>query len=129
MADIAVAPKVEMVMGRSELGFGAYLQRGKVPRLMATLSSSLGDFGLFAEAVVSKGSDRGFVGELGLLDYPIREEDKLFFHATAGATYSLNDPDNLFNLRGPSSTISMGKGMRIRRLLPTSVSRFSMPIV
>ncbi len=115
--DIAVAPKVEMVMGRSELGFGAYLQRGKVPRLMATLSSSLGDFGLFAEAVVSKGSDKGFVGELGLLDYPIREEDKLFFHATAGATYSLNDPDNLFNLRGAVQYYFNGEGYEDQKVI------------
>ncbi len=52
---------------------------------MATVSSSLGDVGLFAEAVVSKGSDKGFVGELGLIDYPpLHRREQLFLHATAG---------------------------------------------
>ncbi len=69
---------------------------------MATVSSSLGDVGgLFAEAVVSKGSDKGFVGELGLIDYPpLHRREQLFLHATAGAHYMFNDPEGHFNLTG-----------------------------
>lgn len=95
---LALAPKVEFVLGRSEIGLGAFYQKDKAPRLSATVSSSLGSLALFGEAVVSKGSDKYFAGEGSPLDYPIHKSDQLFFHATGGAMYSYSDPDKLFNI-------------------------------
>lgn len=112
LSEIAIAPKMEFVLGRSELGLGAFYQKDKAPRLMATVSSSLGNAGLFAEAVVSKGSDKGFAGELGLPDYPVRKTEQLFLHATAGTHYTFNDPEGLFNLTGAVQYYFNGEGYR-----------------
>lgn len=115
--EIAIAPKLEFVVGRSELGLGAYYQQGKAPRVMATVSSSLGDVGLFAEAMVSKGSDKGFVSEQGLLDYPLRENNRLFFHATAGGHYTYSHPEGLLNLTGAVQYYFNGEGYRDQSLI------------
>lgn len=103
--ELAIAPKVEYVLGRSELGLGAFYQKDKSPRAMVTLSSSLGDLSLFAEAVMSKGSDKKFfVGGL-----PV-EKDDLFFKFTAGASYNHNDQEGLFNLFGALQYYYDGEG-------------------
>lgn len=94
---VALAPKMEFVIGGTEVGLGAFYQKDKAPRAMATVSSSLGNLAVFGEAVVSKGSDKGFVTGT-TMDYPVYKRDQLFFHATAGARYSHKDPDGLFNL-------------------------------
>ena len=59
--DIAVAPKVEFVVGPGELGIGAYYQRNLSPRLLTLYSVSVGDFDIFGEGVLLLGSDRVFV--------------------------------------------------------------------
>lgn len=112
LTDAAIAPKMEFVRGRSELGLGAFYQKDRVPRLMGTVSSSLGSVALFGEAVVSKGSDKGFAGELGLADYPLREKKRLFLHATAGARYTRNDPAGLFSFTGAVQYYFNGEGYR-----------------
>lgn len=96
--DVGIAAKAEYVVGKSEVGVGAYYQNNKAPRLSATVSSSIGQLALFGEAVVSKGSDKGFVGMKDFSDYPIKDKDTLFFHATAGGLYTYSDPDNYFNI-------------------------------
>lgn len=95
--DIGIAAKAEYVLGRSEVGVGAYYQNSKAPRLSLTLSTSAGQLALFGEAVVSKGSDKGFVGRPDFSDYPVKDKDTLFFHATAGGLYTYSDPNNYFN--------------------------------
>lgn len=69
--DLALAPKVELVMGNNELGLGGYLQEGASPGMMATLTGPLRDFDYFGEA---------------MLQYASREEE-LFFAGTAGFNY------------------------------------------
>ena len=59
--DIAIAPRFSLVLGGTELGFGAYYQRDLSPRLVTTVSSSWRDISLFGEAVLAWGSDRVYV--------------------------------------------------------------------
>lgn len=81
-SEVGLAPKMEFVMGGTEIGLGGFYQKDKAPRAMLTLSSSLGNVAVFGEAVVGKATDQ------------------FFFQGTAGGRYSYNDPDGLFNLTG-----------------------------
>lgn len=81
-SQVALAPKLEFVVGGTEIGLGGFYQKDKTPRAMLTLSSSIGNVAVFGEAVVGK------------------ETDRVFFQGTAGGRYSYSDPDNLFNLTG-----------------------------
>ncbi len=64
--DLAVAPKVEFVVGDYEIGIGGYYQKNQRPKAMVTATGSLfGKIGVFGEGVVSYGADRTFV-EQGL---------------------------------------------------------------
>ena len=64
--DLAVAPKVEFVVGDYEIGVGGYYQKNQRPKAMVTATGSLfGKIGVFGEGVVSYGSDRTLV-EQGL---------------------------------------------------------------
>ncbi len=128
-SEIAIAPKAEFVFGRSEIGLGAYYQKGKAPRAMATVSSSLGNIGLFAEVVVSRGSDKGFVGELGLADYPIRQKEQLFLHATAGAHYAFNDPEGHFNVTGAVQYYFNGEGYRDQAMIADFRGAYSVLLI
>ncbi|NLJ81181.1 MAG: hypothetical protein GX335_09165 [Firmicutes bacterium] len=103
--EIAVAPKLEYVLGRAELGLGGFYQKDKAPRMMLTLSTSLGESALFAEAVVSKGSDKHFF-ENGL---PVKK-DGYFFHATIGATFKFEDPAGFFDFSGAAQYYYDGEG-------------------
>ena len=58
---LAAAPKAEVVLDGAEVGIGAYYHPDRVPRAMATLSTSLLEFDLFVELEASLGSDRRFV--------------------------------------------------------------------
>lgn len=77
--DVGVALKAEYVIGTSEVGFGTYLQRSKSTAVINDYVFVRWASGTFGEAVVSKGSDKGFVGEWSLFDYPIQKKDDLSF--------------------------------------------------
>ena len=113
---IAFAPKLEFVVEGTEIGVGGFYQKDKAPRAMLTVSSSLGNLAVFGEAVVSKGSDKRFA-EPALtpfppVTYPVSEKDKFFLHATAGARYSHNDPDGLFNFTLAGQYYFNGEGYK-----------------
>ncbi len=59
--DVALAPKLEFLVGETELSVAGYYQRALSPRIIGTFSGPLGDLDVFGEAVVSFGSDRIFV--------------------------------------------------------------------
>ncbi len=83
-ADLAVAPKVEVLLGDFEIGLGGYYQRNQRPKAMTTVSGSLfGLFGVFGEGVVSYGSDRVLVGAGG----PYTDTTTPYFSGTVGASY------------------------------------------
>lgn len=113
---VALAPKAEFVMGRSELGLGLYYRADRAPRAMATLSTSVGPLAVFSELVVGKGSDKRFVREttpspgnpLGLETYT--DDETLFVHATAGARYTYSDPDGRFTLTAAGQYYVNGEG-------------------
>lgn len=59
--EVAVAPKLEVVVGQTELTLAGYYQRALAPRIIGMFSTSVGEVDLFGEGVVSLGSDRVFV--------------------------------------------------------------------
>ncbi|HHT90394.1 MAG: hypothetical protein QM451_12295 [Bacillota bacterium] len=111
ISKVALAPKMEFVVGGTEIGLGGFYQKDKAPRGMLTFSSSLGDFAIFGEAVLSKGSDKAFAGDLPF-HYPVYKKDQLFFHTTVGARYSHDDPEGLFNLTAAAQYYFNGEGYR-----------------
>ncbi len=89
--DIAVAPKLIFEAGRSELGIGAYYQRDRAPRGIATIRRSVGEVDLFAEGVLAWGSDRTFLRDREEGAAPpyetVRIEERLVPSATAGVRW------------------------------------------
>ncbi len=101
LAEIALAPKLELVIKDSELGLGGFYRSGSAPAAMATLSTALWDFGIFAEAVLSYGSNRRIaVEDAGAPSgVSVRSSDGGWYpSATAGFRYSHVDDRELFNL-------------------------------
>jgi hypothetical protein len=92
--DTGLAAKGEVVVGDMEITGGVIYQRDIAPAGMMTLSTVVGDFNVFAEGVVSYGSNKTFVreidGPLGLETYTT--DDEFFFSGTAGTRYSYS-PD------------------------------------
>ncbi len=71
--EIALAPKAEFVIGTTEIGIGGYYQQALAPRLVTMVSTSISDFDIFGEGVLSYGSDRVFIRESR--DQSAAEED------------------------------------------------------
>jgi hypothetical protein len=100
--EIALAPKVEFVVGNWEFGAGGFYRRELAPRAVFTLTGPLWGIDLFGEAVVSYGSDKTFVravespnpvvNPLGVETYTRKEE--WFFSGSPGFSY-LNADLNL----------------------------------
>ena len=93
-ADTGFALKGETVIGGTEITGGLIYQRDVAPAGMVTVSGSLGDVSVYAEGVLSYGSNRTFVEESGfpLGVEAVTRDDELFANATLGATYFLT-PD------------------------------------
>jgi hypothetical protein len=88
---IAVAPKLELLLGNYELGIGGFYQFERASKGMLTLTGPLWDLDLFAEAMIQGGSDRTYYllgGE------PPGNRNELLFSGTAGFSY-LNSTWNL----------------------------------
>ena len=99
--DVAVAPKVEFVVGNGELALGGYYQRTLAPRFVTLYSASIGEVDIFGEGVLLYGSDRVFVrpsrdqsaadadpeDDLNLVLDTYEVDDALFAQATAGFRY------------------------------------------
>lgn len=97
---IAIAPKMEYLLGKSELGAGLFYQKDRSTRAMLTFSSSFGDVGWFAEAVVGKDYNKDFLQPKGGSVYEIVRKDDFFTQATVGGHYSYKDSEGLFNFSG-----------------------------
>jgi hypothetical protein len=95
---VSWAAKVDLVAGNSEFQIGAAYQRDNFFGSMVTWSGSVGDFDLFAEGVIRRGSLITIVeGESPALTLNERE-DEWFPVATAGGRYSWSDDDGLFSI-------------------------------
>ncbi|MBN2553991.1 MAG: hypothetical protein JXB06_14535 [Spirochaetales bacterium] len=93
--EIAVAPKLELLLDRYELGIGAFYQVDLAPKGMLTLTGPLWDLDLFAEAMVQWGSDRIFVRPSPVDPFyePYSVEGEPLFSGTAGFGYRNPDWD------------------------------------
>ncbi len=106
-SELAAAPMAEFVFGITELGIGAYYQKDHAPAAMATLTSAVGDFSLFAEGVVTYGSDKTFVQD----DYSLLTYDTtLFYKGTIGTMYTWSDDLANFNLSFTGQYLFNGEG-------------------
>jgi len=93
ITDAAVAVKYEKVIGKSELGFGAYYRNGQAPAAMVTLSSGIGDVSVFGEGMLSYGSDKKYLKN-DYSTYYENPDDRFYFSATAGANFTWNDKES-----------------------------------
>ena len=59
--EVAIAPKLEFVIGNTEFGVGGYYQQALSPRIALTFSTSIGDVDLFGEGLAIIGSEKTFV--------------------------------------------------------------------
>jgi hypothetical protein len=89
--EVALAPKAEFVVGDSEIGLGAFYRVGDSPAAMTTLSTSLLDFDIFAEGMISY--DEGFIPS-----------------ATAGLSYRFSDDLDYFNVSVSAQYLYNGEG-------------------
>ncbi|MGI6148170.1 MAG: hypothetical protein ACOYEU_02295 [Limnochordia bacterium] len=96
IGDVAVAPKVEYVVGRTEMGLGAFYRDGRPLQLMGTLSSTLGKVSVFGEAVLVVDSQSG-------------PGERLDWQWTVGGRYSYRDEEGLFDLTSAAQYLYSGK--------------------
>ena len=94
-ATTALAAKAEFLLGNYELGLGAYYRYDTAERGMFTLTGPLGDFDVFGEAMLSRGSTKTFVTGIDTsAPYSIStsttsdNRDSLYFSASTGFLYS-----------------------------------------
>jgi hypothetical protein len=86
LGDIAIAPKAEYVVGKTELGFGGYYRADRPLHLMATVSSTIGEVSVFGEGVVTVDREAG------------SEESPLSWQWTVGGRYSYRDEEGLYDI-------------------------------
>jgi hypothetical protein len=94
LEEIAVAPKLELVLGGYEMGIGGFYQKDLSPKAMLTLTGPLWKLDVFGEALLQWGSDRTFVSLDPPPDDTYQIEDRLLFSGTGGFSY-LNPDWNL----------------------------------
>ncbi len=101
--EFSLAPKVELVLGNSEIGVGAFLKHDGPQAGMITLTTPSGDFDLFGEGVFSYGAPKRFVREVDISLDPlglevIDRDDDIFLSGTLGFKYSNQDDLGYFNI-------------------------------
>jgi len=102
--ELSLAPKVELVLGNSEIGLGAFLKKDGPQAGMITLTTPSGDFDFFGEGVFSYGAPKRFVRETDIsLEHPlglevIDRDDDIFLSGTLGFKYSNQDDLGNFNI-------------------------------
>lgn len=100
----AIAGKAEFLIGMYELGIGAHYRYDTAERGMITFTGPVGDFDVFGEAIVSRGSSKTFATSIDTTSPFIhtRSSDEVretfFFSASTGFRYS-NSNSN-FSLLG-----------------------------
>ncbi len=95
--ELSLAPRVELVLGNSEIGVGAFFKNEGPQAGMITLTTSYGDFDLFGEGSLSYGAAKRFVREVDIspehslgLEVVDRDDD-IFLSGTLGFKYSNQD--------------------------------------
>ena len=96
----ALAAKAEVLLGTYELGLGAYYRSDTAERAMLTLTGPLGNFDVFGEAMLSRGSAKTFVTSVSASPPYVStsgvtaNRQNLYFSASTGFMYS-SQKDNL----------------------------------
>lgn len=95
--DVAAGARAELVIEGVELGAGGMIQADLVPKAFATATGAAGDFDLFGELVIQRGTERNRIeldaaGGL-LVTGRAARADEWFPAATAGASYRSSDPN------------------------------------
>lgn len=88
----ALAAKAEFLLGNYELGIGGYYRDDTAERGMLTLTGPLGDFDIFGEAMISRGSAKTFVTDIATLSpFTVStsnvEDHRSNFYASASAGF------------------------------------------
>ncbi len=103
-AGISLAPKVELVLGNSEIGAGAFLKHEGPQAGMITLTTSSGNFDIFGEGSLSYGAPKRFVREVDIsLEHTlglevVDRDDDIFLSGALGFRYSNQDDLGYFNI-------------------------------
>lgn len=110
---LALAPKAEFVLGKSEVGVGGFLKKDCAPRAMVTLSTSLGKTAVFGEGVLSYGSDKRFIvydpeSPFGIA--VVDRDDEFFVQGTLGFRHTFRDEEGHFNLSLAGQYLYNGEG-------------------
>ncbi len=90
----ALAAKAEFLLGTYELGLGAYYRYDTAARAMLPLTGPLGNFDVFGEAMLSRGSAKTFVTGISnaspyvLTSDTASNRESLYFSASTGFMYS-----------------------------------------
>jgi hypothetical protein len=95
-SDLAYAVKLEKVINKTEVGFGAYYRYDNPPAAMLTFSSGLGQIAMFGEAVLQYGSNKTFITEYTSPYKTTTYKDKFFFLGTIGGNYTYTAPASDF---------------------------------
>jgi hypothetical protein len=102
LGSIAGAARAEMVLGTSELGLGALVQRGHKPKLAADLSTGIWDFDLYGELALRYGSEIDLVNYAPVpgtsvfdpTNYPTYKKSGIKPQATGGLSWAHKYNDN-----------------------------------
>ena len=91
----ALAAKAEVLLGNYEVGIGGYYRYDTAERAMLTLTGPVGDFDIFGEAMVSRGSAKNFVTDIQTTSpYNISKSsiadnrNNFYFSASTGFLYN-----------------------------------------
>lgn len=91
----ALAAKAEFLLGNYELGTGIYYRDDTAERAMLTLTGPVGNFDIFGEAMLSRGSAKTYVTDIETTTpYTITtstssdHRDSFYFSASTGFMYS-----------------------------------------
>lgn len=92
-ATTAFAAKIELVAGKYEIGLSGYYRQDTAERAALTLAGPLGDFDVFAEAVISRGSPKNFYSFSAVPPYvqdskPADHRTTVYPSATIGLLYN-----------------------------------------
>ncbi len=111
-SDLAYAVKLEKVINKTEVGFGAYYRYDNPPAAMLTFSSGIGKVSLFGEAVLQYGSNKNFIIEKATNPFfdTTTYKDKFFFLGTIGGNYTYSAKESDFSLSLAAQYFFNGEG-------------------
>jgi hypothetical protein len=93
----AFAPKLEFVLGETEISLGGFYQYAEPWAAMGTVTTAFWDLDFFAEAVLQYGNTNKILQYNDMLLKAVDTPDTWYQHYTAGISYSTKDDDGLFD--------------------------------